>query len=171
VFGESLQPFSSPITLMSKQQFDSSTLQLDRFDGIARATYGGFNGTVDYALYAAQPALGFEFRERPDREPQLRLLESLVDRRLARRRHVAHYYDTLDSRRRFQSIGYSFGVGYKDECTTLTLRYSSSSSSQARSLIPERHCHGESLENQTLMIQLVLRTLGDVGRTSPLLAG
>ena len=29
VFGETLQPFSNPITLMSKQQFDSSTLQLD----------------------------------------------------------------------------------------------------------------------------------------------
>ena len=61
VFGETLQPFSNPITLMSKQQFDSSTLQLDRFDGIAKASYAGVSGTVDYALYAAQPALGFEF--------------------------------------------------------------------------------------------------------------
>ena len=61
VFGETLQPFSNPITLMSKQQFDSSTLQLARFDGIAKASYAGINGSVDYALYAAQPELGFEF--------------------------------------------------------------------------------------------------------------
>ena len=43
---------------MSKQQFDSSTLQLDRFDGILKATYAGVSGIVDYALYAAQPAAG-----------------------------------------------------------------------------------------------------------------
>ena len=36
VFGETLQPFSNPITLMSKQQFDSSTLQLAASTGSPR---------------------------------------------------------------------------------------------------------------------------------------
>ncbi len=61
VAGETLQPTSAPITLMSKQQFDSTTFQLERFDGIAKAAYGGASGSVDYALYAAQPLLGWEY--------------------------------------------------------------------------------------------------------------
>ena len=61
VVGETLQPTSTPISLISKQQFDSSTLQLERFDAIAKANFAGVSGSVDYALYAAQPALGWEF--------------------------------------------------------------------------------------------------------------
>ena len=64
VFGESLQPFSSPITLMSKQQFDSSTLQLDRFDAIAKATYGGFNGTSTTLSMRPSRRLGSNSPER-----------------------------------------------------------------------------------------------------------
>ena len=37
VVGEMIQPTSAPISLLSKQQFDSSTLQLDRFDAIAKS--------------------------------------------------------------------------------------------------------------------------------------
>ncbi len=61
VAGEMIQPTSAPISLLSKQQFDSSTFQLDRFDAIAKATLAGVTGSVDYALYAAQPALGWEY--------------------------------------------------------------------------------------------------------------
>ena len=61
VAGEMIQPTSAPISLLSKQQFDSTTFQLDRFDAIAKATLGGVTGSVDYALYAAQPALGWEY--------------------------------------------------------------------------------------------------------------
>ena len=89
VFGETLQPFSAPITLMSKQQFDSSTLQLARFDGIAKATYAGVSGSVDYALYAAQPALRSIPARRPDRKPRVQVPGSLVVRRFARARLVA----------------------------------------------------------------------------------
>ena len=74
VFGETLQPTSNPITLMSKQQFDSSTLQLARFDGIAKADFAGVSASADYALYAAQPALGLEYpREGSDRESRIQV--------------------------------------------------------------------------------------------------
>ena len=166
VFGETLQPFSSPITLMSKQQFDSSTLQLARFDGIAKASYAGISGTIDYALYAAQPALGFEFpREGLTGSVGYSFLSRwsvdgtlVVD--LSR-----HYYDTLGQTTPiFNPIGYSFGLGYKDECTTLTFRYSSSVSQPgAYSTFPTGVVVvNPATRNQTLMIQLVLRTLGDV---------
>ena len=166
VFGETLQPFSSPITLMSKQQFDSSTLQLARFDGIAKATYAGVSGSVDYALYAAQPALGFEF-------PREGLTGSLgykfQDRWSLDGSLVLdmsrHYYDTLGQTTPiFYPVGYSFGVGYKDDCTTLTLRYSSNVSAPALfTTFPGGPIIlNPATRNQTLMIQLVLRTLGDV---------
>ena len=61
VAGETLQPTSSPIWFISKQQFDSSTFQLDRFDAIGKASIAGVTASVDYALYAAQPALGWEY--------------------------------------------------------------------------------------------------------------
>ena len=166
VFGETLQPFSNPITLMSKQQFDSSTLQLDRFDGIARASYGGVSGSVDYALYAAQPALGFEF---PREGLTGNLGYKFQDRWSVNGSLVLdmsrHYYDTLGQTTPiFYPVGYSVGLGYKDECTTLTLQYSSNVSQPA---IYQVYPGGPAIlnpaiRNQTLMVQLVLRTLGDV---------
>jgi LPS-assembly protein len=166
VFGETLQPFSAPITLMSKQQFDSSTLQLDRFDGILKASYAGVNGSVDYALYAAQPALGFEF---PREGLSGNVAYSFQNRWSVDGSLVLdmsrHYYDTLGQTTPiFYPVGYSFGVGYKDDCTTLTFRYSSNVSQPfVYSVTPGGPTlYNPSTRNQTLMIQLVLRTLGDV---------
>jgi LPS-assembly protein len=166
VFGETLQPFSNPITLMSKQQFDSSTLQLDRFDGILKASYAGINGTVDYALYAAQPLLGFEF---PREGVTGSLGYSFLDRWSVNGSLVLdmsrHYYDTLGQTTPILfPVGYSFGLGYKDTCTTLNVTYSSNVSQPA---IFEAFPGGPAVlnpavRNQTLMIKLELRTLGDV---------
>ena len=165
MFGEALQPFSNPISLISKQQFDSTTWQLQRFDAIAKASFAGVTGGLDYALYAAQPALGWEFpregltgnvgytfRDRWSLNGSL-----VVD--LSR-----HYYDTLGQTTPiFYPVGYSFGVGYKDDCTTVTIRYSSNLSAPAAyNLFPGGPViQNPATRNQTLMIQLVLRTLGD----------
>jgi LPS-assembly protein len=76
-----------------------------------------------------------------------------------------HYYDTLGQTTPiFYPVGYSFGLGYKDECTTLNIRYSSNVSQPAVfSVFPGGPVIlNPATRNQTLMIQLVLRTLGDV---------
>jgi LPS-assembly protein len=166
VFGETLQPTSNPITLMSKQQFDSSTLQLERFDGIAKANYAGVTGSVDYALYAAQPALGLEYpREGLTGNVGYKFLDRWsVDGSLVVDMS-RHYYDTFGQTTPiFYPVGYSFGVGYKDECTTLTIRYSSNTSAPAayQEFPGGPVIINPATRNQTLMIQLVLRTLGDV---------
>ena len=76
-----------------------------------------------------------------------------------------HYYDTLGQTTPiFNPVGYSFGLGYKDECTTLTFTYSSNAS---QPLAFQEFPGGPVIinpatRNQTLMIKLVLRTLGDV---------
>ena len=166
VFGETLQPFSNPISLISKQQFDSTTWQLERFDAIAKATFAGISGGVDYALYAAQPALGWEF---PREGLTGNLGYTFRDRWSLNGSLVLdmsrHYYDTLGQETPiFYPVGYSFGVGYKDECTTLTIRYSSNLSTPgAYSVFPGGPViYNPATRNQTLMIQLVLRTLGDI---------
>ena len=166
VFGETLQPFSNPITFMSKQQFDSSTLQLDRFDEILKASYAGINGAVDYALYAAQPALGFEFpREGVSGSVGYNFLTRWSVNGSLVLDMSRHYYDTLGQTTPvLYPVGYTFGVGYKDECTTLNLTYSSNVSQPALfSTFPGGPVIlNPSTRNQTLMIKLELRTLGDV---------
>jgi LPS-assembly protein len=166
VFGETLQPTSNPITLISKQQFDSSTLQLERFDGIAKANYAGVTGSVDYALYAAQPALGVEY---PREGLTGALGYKFLDRWSVDGSLVVdmsrHYYDTLGQTTPiFYPVGYSVGFGYKDDCTTLTIKYSSNTSTPA--VYTEYPggpvIYNPATRNQTLMIQLVLRTLGDI---------
>ena len=166
VFGETLQPTSNPITLMSKQQFDSSTLQLERFDGIVRAEYGGVNGTVDYALYAAQPALGLEFpREGLTGSLAYKFLDRFsVDGSLVLDMS-RHYYDSLGQTTPvFYPVGYSVGLGYKDACTTVNLRYSSNVSAPGiYSEFPGGPAvYNPATRNQTFMFEIVLRTLGDV---------
>ena len=76
-----------------------------------------------------------------------------------------HYYDTLGQTTPiFNPVGYSFGLGYKDECTTLNSRIRPAPANRA----PYTTFPGgpvilnPATRNQTLMIQLVLRTLGDV---------
>ena len=166
VFGEVLQPFAAPITLISKQQFDSSTLQLDRFDGIVKATYAGVSGSVDYALYAAQPALGVEFpREGLTGNVAYKFLDHWSLNGSLVLDMSRHFYDTVgQSTSVFYPVGYSLGFGYSDECTTLTVKYSSNTSAPNAF---EVFLGGPTVQNpavrtQTLMIQLVLRTLGDV---------
>jgi LPS-assembly protein len=166
VFGETLQPTSNPITLMSKQQFDSSTLQLARFDGIAKADFAGVSASADYALYAAQPALGLEYpREGLTGNLGYKFLERWsVDGSLVLDMS-RHYYDTLGQTTSvLYPVGYSLGVGYKDECTTLTIRYSSNVSQPGvYSEFPGGPViYNPATRNQTLMFQIVLRTLGDV---------
>ena len=166
VFGETLQPFSNPISLISKQQFDSTTWQLDRFDAIAKATFAGVTGGVDYALYAAQPQLGWEF---PREGLTGNLGYTFRDRWSLNGSLVLdmsrHYYDTLGQETPIlYPVGYSFGVGYKDDCTTLTIKYSSSLSQPAAySIYPGGPViYNPATRSQVLMIQLTLRTLGDI---------
>ena len=76
-----------------------------------------------------------------------------------------HYYDTLGQTTPIlYPVGYSLGVGYKDDCTTLTIRYSSNVSQPAvYSEFPGGPViYNPATRNQTLMFELVLRTLGDV---------
>ena len=166
VAGETLQPSAAPVWLLSKQQFDSSTFQLERFDAIAKANVAGLTSSLDYALYAAQPALGWEYpREGLTGAASYKIQDRWsVDGSLVLDMS-RHFYDAYGQTTPiFYPIGYSFGVGYKDDCTTLTLRYSSSTSAPAAYAIYPGGpvVNNPATRNQTLSFTLVLRTLGDL---------
>ena len=164
VAGESIQPTSAPISFISKQQFDSSTFGLVRFDAIAKADFWGVSGSLDYARYAAQPLLGWAFpRDGLTTTASYKFLDRwsvdgslIVD--LSR-----HYYDIANETTPvFFPAGYSFGFGYKDECTTFTVRYSAGVSAPPYYYTPNGMLIANPIiRTQTLMFQLVLRTLGD----------
>ncbi len=165
VAGETVQPTSAPISFLSKQQFDSSTFQLDRFDAIARANFWGVDGSVDYARYAAQPMLGWAYpREGLTTNASYKFLDRWSINGSLLLDMSRHYYDVAgESTSVFFPAGYAFGVGYKDECTTFTIKYSSSTSAPASYYLPSGLLYTNPvLHNQTLTFQLTLRTLGDV---------
>ena len=128
--------------------------------------FAGVSGSVDYALYAAQPALGWEF---PREGLTGNLGYKFQDRWSVDGSLVLdmsrHYYDTLGQTTPIlYPVGYSLGVGYKDDCTTLTIRYSSNVSQPAvyTEFPGGPVIYNPATRNQTLMFELVLRTLGDV---------
>jgi LPS-assembly protein len=158
VIGETVAPFSSSFSLTSKQQFDNSTLALTRLDVIANASYGGFATSVDYGRYAAQPELGYIY----DREGLLTNASYKLDKAWTVDGSVLfdmsrHYYDQPgQSTPRLYTPNYAFGLTYGDTCTTLKVHYSSTTSDPVYTGTPP-------VRDQTLLVQLTLRTLGEVG--------
>ena len=166
VAGETLQPTTAPVSFISKQQFDSSTFQLDRFDAIAKANIAGVNTSLDYALYAAQPALGWEYpREGLTSSASYNFLERWSVNGSLLLDMSRHYYDTAGQETPiFYPVGYSLGFGYKDDCTTFTVKYSSALSAPAAYPLYAGGpvIYNPATRNQTLMFQLTLRTIGDI---------
>jgi LPS-assembly protein len=157
VAGETFTPFKdSAFSFTSKQQFDSSTFALTRLDAIVGFNFKGVTTSLDYARYDAQPDLGwlykregfvasagYKFMDHWDVHGSL-----IVD--MSR-----HLYDLPGEHvALFDPTTYGVGLGYADECTTLKVDYSSSYS-QPVALTPVTR-------DQTILVQLTLRTLGEV---------
>ena len=162
VIGETIAPFSSNFSLTSKQQFDSQDFALKRLDVIANASYGGWTTSIDYGRYAAQPELGYIFA----REGLLTNASYKLDSSWTVDGSVLfdlsrHYYDQADQTTpRFYAPSYSFGLTYGDTCTTLKVRYSSTNTDPID--LPGGYAP-PAIRDQTLLVQLTLRTLGEVG--------
>jgi LPS-assembly protein len=158
VIGETIAPFSSNFSLTSKQQFDNSTLALKRLDVIANASYGGFSTSLDFGRYAAQPELGWIY----EREGLLANASYKLDKTWTVNGSVLfdmsrHYYDQQgQDTSRFYAPSYGLGLTYGDTCTTLKLNYTTSTSDPISANAPP-------VRDQTFLVQLTLRTLGEVG--------
>jgi LPS-assembly protein len=166
VAGETLQPFSAPVSFTSKQQFDSSDYALTRFDGIVSTNWGGFTGSIDYGRYAAQPLLGYlHEREGVLTNAKYKMsngvtLEGGVVLDLSR-----YLYDTPgQTTSKFYPSNYNLGVSYINidgaNCTTFRVAYSSVmtdpvSATPGVPLAP-------AVRDQTVLFELTFRTLGDI---------
>ena len=148
---------SSSFAFTTKARFDPNTFNLRRLDMTATTRLGAFEATLQYARYTAQPLIGFDQR----REGVSAALKYQFE---------AGYFATgsviFDMSRHlynnnvqvggttpvFFPAGFGVGIGYKDPDTTVSLNYTS---------IYQDDGTGNPVRNQTIMLDLKLRTLGD----------
>jgi len=161
VAGETLQPTAAPLTLGLKQQFDSATFALARFDAVLGGQWGGFKGSFDYANYAAQPLLGWLFpRQGLITNASYKFDNGVIVSGGLTLDMSRHYYDP-NYGSAFYPTQYGFGVAYDaNNCTTLKVAYNSVLS------VPISTAPGvpaaPAVRDQSIVFQLSLRTLGDV---------
>jgi LPS-assembly protein len=134
----SYQP-NSIYKFTSRFRFNNDTLNPERFELEARATFDRWSGTLLYGDYAAQPALGILERQQGILGVgQVKLDANWVLLGGARYDINAEKFDQT-----------RIGVGYVDDCLILGLNY-----------ITNYTYSGNVHANHTVMLQLNLRTLG-----------
>jgi LPS-assembly protein len=148
---------NSIFSFIAKARFDVSSLAARRVDLIANYNFGALTGSIQFADYEAQPVIGYDVR----REGL-----SLSSRYKISNNYFAQGNITFDMSRQFYPatlIGFAnpgpfaiaafgLGAGYQDECTTFSVNYSS---------IYQDYGSGSLTRNQTVLLQLQLRTLGE----------
>ena len=128
---------------------------------IANASYGGFGASIDYGRYAAQPELGYIFA----REGLLTNASYKLDKTWTVDGSILfdmsrHYYDQPgQTTPRLYAPSYGLGLTYGDTCTTLKVRYSTTNSDP----VYLNNIYVPPVRDQTFLVQLTLRTLGEVG--------
>ncbi|HLH51906.1 MAG TPA: LPS-assembly protein LptD [Roseiarcus sp.] len=146
----------SAVSFSTKEQFDSSTLAMKRFDFITSATYGPLTTTLDFGRYAAQPELGYFYaREGLLTSAKYKFADHWSVNGTVVFDMSRHYYDVAgQSTPVLYAPTYGFGVGYSDECTTVNLSYTSTLTDPIAST--------PGVRDQTVLLQITLRTLGEL---------
>ncbi|MGH6849629.1 MAG: LPS-assembly protein LptD [Methylocella sp.] len=148
---------NSIFSFIAKARFDVSSLAARRVDLITNYNFGALTGSIQFADYEAQPVIGYDVR----REGL-----ALSSRYKLSDNYFAQGNITFDMSRQFYPaslIGptnpgpfaiaaFGVGAGYQDECTTFSINYSS---------IYQDYGSGSLTRNQTVLLQLQLRTLGE----------
>ena len=148
------------LSFTAKGRFDERTFALKRFDVSATAKIGRLTADLLYARYTAQPEIGFpKRREGIYANAKLLLGPNMFVTGTAMFDMARNQYDVPPHKSaRFSPNFYGLGVGYADDCTNFSLNYLSYLNDPAS---------GDRTRNQSVMLTLQLRTLGDVkARTS-----
>lgn len=142
-------------TFIAKGRFDPDDFHLRRLDLAANARWGQFTAMLQYARYEAQPELGYDKR----REGISAGTKYNIDKNFYVTGNVIfdmsrHLYPApVEDKPLFSVAGLGVGGGYTDECATLSVNYTS--------IAPQGVSGATSSRNQTVLVQLQLRTLGD----------
>lgn len=149
---------TSNFNLITKGRFNSTDFSPEAIDVIGTYNFHGLSGGLQYSRYAPQPLIGY-----PNRREGL-----LVT---ARYSFFDHYFVNGSATLDLDPYQYDLttkiydlklghpslavlgaGVGYQDDCTTLSVNYSQSYTDSI----------GTQNLNQTVLVQLTLRTLADI---------
>ena len=134
----SYQP-NRTFTFSTRYRFDHSSFELRRFEVEGRASFDRWSVGVLYGNYDAQPALGFlQRREGILGTASVKITKNWVA-------STALRYD-IDAAKFAET---QFGIGYIDDCFILALNY-----------ITSYTYSGNPTEDQRIMLQMSLRTLG-----------
>lgn len=140
-------------SFVAKTRLDPDDHHMRRLDLLATARFGSFTSSLQYARYEAQPLLGFDKR----REGIVASGGYSFDKNYFATGTVIfdlsrHLNTTTNSNSPlFAVAGLGVGAGYRDECATLMVNFTST--------YPQ-NTTAPTNRNQTIILQLVLRTLG-----------
>jgi LPS-assembly protein len=156
---------SSIFSFIAKARFDVSSLAVRRLDLITNYNFGALTGAIQFADYEAQPVIGYAVRRQG---------LSLSSRYKITDHYFAQGNITFDMSRQYYPaslIGFTnpgpfaiaaagVSAGYQDECTTFSVNYSSTYGDYGTSYLTH---------DQTVLLQLQLRTLGETKVTQTFL--
>lgn len=161
---------ASFLSFVAKGRFDKNSLHARRIDLFASLNLHPISLELQYANYASQPAIGFDIRRqgmsatgRYDITKNYFVNGTVtfdMSRYLYNSLTTAPAFNTqltginlIGTAPLFSVAALGAGVGYHDECTTLSINYSQIYQPQSYTGLPAR--------NQTVMVTLNLRTLGE----------
>lgn len=163
---------NSKVTFIAKGRFDKDTLQARRLDLAASWKLDPVTLNIQYANYASQPVIGFDQRRqglsadaRYDITKNYFLTGNIT---FDMSRYLYNSISTLETIQANELTGINLtgtaplfsiaqlglGAGYHDECTTITLKYMSNYQPEVGA--------GQPARNQTFLLSLQFRTLGEV---------
>jgi LPS-assembly protein len=148
---------NSVFSFIAKGRFDPDNATLRRFDMTGSASLGSLNASLQYARYEAQPLIGYYKR----REGVSAALKYKIDQHyfvssnviFDLSRHLYNDVPGIGGHAGLLSVaGMGLGLGYMDDCTTFSVNYAS---------VYSQKSGVGAVRNQTILVQLQLRTLGD----------
>ncbi len=164
------------ITFITRARFNQADFHVARFETGVTARFAPFvplTTSLFYSYYEAQPLLGYShYREGLTASATYNItpnwfvsgsllldLTHYLDVRNTYSDALANYFvnpigaaPIYENPGRFYAAGASFGGGYQDECTTVTLNYINS---------PIATATGVRERNQTVLLRVELKTLGE----------
>jgi LPS-assembly protein len=148
---------TSMLSFTAKTRYDEQSFEPRRVDLVASANFGALTSNVQYARYEAQPLIGYAVRrEGLSLNSRYKINENYfmqgnVVFDMSRHLYPASLIGNTNPGL-FAPALYGIGAGYQDDCTTFSVNYTS---------VYQDNGSGSLVRNQTLLLQLQLRTLGD----------
>ena len=156
VAGATLTPMSF-LSFGAQARFDSATLENRRVDVTTSLNLGALTAGIQFANYQAQPVIGYDVRREglalttKYKFAQNYFAQGNVTFDMSRHLYPAALINYTNPGA-FAVAALGIGGGYDDGCTIFTVNYSS---------VYQDNGTGSFTRNQTVLVSLQLRTLGD----------